>query len=240
MKKLWLIPLVLLVVAFLAWQLWLTLLIGVKEPAYKVVAKKDGYELRKIQPYLTAHVDLVGSYEQTINEGFKILFAYISGNNHTRACMALKKPLLQEACQKGVSLPMMAPVTVDERTKISMTAPLTSENIQERYRISFVLPQGYTLETVPQPRDQRIILEAEPAKIIAVYPFTWYPTAQRVEEQKAVFAQMIKRDGLCVRSGISLARYNPPFVVPFFMRNELIVEIIERPTQEMACEVLRD
>ena len=237
-----LIPVVLIVGAFLLWQLWFTILIGVKERPYKVVAKKQGYELRKIQSYLTAHVDLIGSYEQTVNEGFKILFAYISGNNHTRDCMSMKIPLLHEACQKGISIPMTAPVLSGEGEKISMTAPVTTDSSPraESHRTSFILPQSYTIETAPQPRDKRILLEQEPAKTIAVYSFTWYPTAKRVEEQKAVFRKMIKRDGLCLRSAISLARYNPPFILPFLMRNELIVTVEQNSIQGMACKAMRD
>jgi hypothetical protein len=227
-KKLWLIPIVAIGLAFLLWQLWLTLLIGVREPAYKVVAKKEGYEVRKIQSYLTAHVDVIGSYDKTINEGFKILYAYISGNNHTRACMTMKLPMLHEVCQKGQSIPMMAPVIIDEGEKPASIKG--SAAAPEIYRITFVLPQGYSLATVPQPRDQRIMLEEEPAKTVAVYPFRWYPTQERVEEQRALFATMLKRDKVCVRSAISLARYNPPFVLPLFMRNELMVAVEEHAT----------
>lgn len=228
MKRLWLIPIVLLVVAFLLWQLWFTLMIGVKEPAYKVVTKKDGYEVRKIQPYLTAHVDVVGSYEEASNKGFKILFSYISGNNNLQECLDMKAPMLHEVCQKGASIPMTAPVIVEDGTQAGT------------HRISFVLPKDYTFDTAPKPRDQRIVLEDEPAKTIAVYRFTWYPTAERVEKEKKFFAQMLKRDGLCVRSAISLARYNPPFTLPFLMRNELIVTVEERPKEGMACEAMRD
>lgn len=224
---LFLIPVLLIVGAFLLWQLWFTILIGVKEPPYKVVAKKQGYEIRTIESYITAHVDLTCSYEQASNEGFRILFDYISGNNYTRDCMSMTTPLLREACQKGISIPMTAPVLSDAGEKISMTAPVTTDSNpqSESHRISFILPQGYTLETAPKPRDKRVVLEQEPAKTIAVYRFTWYPTAKRVEEQKAIFKGMLKRDALCVRSPISLARYNPPFILPFLMRNELIVTV---------------
>jgi hypothetical protein len=227
-KKLWLVPIVAIVVAFLLWQLWLALLIGVREPAYKVVMKKEGYEVRKIQSYLTAHVDMIGSYDKTINEGFKILYAYISGNNHSRACMTMKLPMLHEMCQKGQSISMMAPVIIDASEKAASIRG--SGAGPESYRITFVLPHGYSLATVPQPRDKRIMLEEEQAKTVAVYPFRWYPTKERVEKQKVLFVAMLKRDKLCVRSAISLARYNPPFVLPLFMRNELMVAVEERMT----------
>lgn len=228
MKRLWLIPIILIIVAFLLWQLWITLLIGVKEPAYKVLAKKDGYELRKIQPYLTAHVDVVGSYEEATNKGFKILYSYISGNNNLQECLRLTAPMLHEECKKGASIPMMAPVIIED------------EKLSESHRISFVLPKNYTLATAPQPRDQRIVLEEEAARTIAVYRFTWYPSVKRVEQEKAAFIKMLKRDGLCVRSGISLARYNPPFALPFLMHNELIVSVEERPTERTVCDAMRD
>ncbi len=54
---------------FIGWQLWYVLQTNIKEPAYTVLQKKDGYEIRKYDPYLIAHISFPGSYKAVTNKG---------------------------------------------------------------------------------------------------------------------------------------------------------------------------
>lgn len=209
--KIWPIIVLLLVGAFVAWQLRFTLLAGVKEPKYAVVAKKDGYEIRQYKPYILAHITLEGTYADSMSEGFKILADYIFGNNSAQVGMPMTAPVIHEQEKKSVTMPMTAPVLMEKNTQGN--------------QIAFVMPFQYTLKTLPQPLDGRITIEAVPAKTVAAYSFTWYATAARVAKQKKYFEQLLARDGIKRLSTIRLARYNPPFVLPFLMRNELLVDI---------------
>ncbi|MFC1845778.1 heme-binding protein, partial [Candidatus Dependentiae bacterium] len=60
--KFWFVIVSLVLLGFFGWQLWYVLQIGLKEPAYKVLQKKDGYEIRRYDPYIIAHTALSGSY----------------------------------------------------------------------------------------------------------------------------------------------------------------------------------
>jgi len=187
-----------ILLAFIGWQLWYVFLINLKEPTYVVLQKKNEYEIRKYDPYLTAYITFPGSYKTVTNKGFRALANYIFGDN-----------------KQNVSMPMTTPVFVEKEAKI------------DGYIITFVMPASYKKETLPEPKDSRIKIEEKTSKKVAAYHFSWYPSARRVEQKKKAFMALLKRDGITPRSPIILARYNPPFVLPFLMRNELLVVIDE-------------
>ncbi|MFC1841487.1 heme-binding protein [Candidatus Dependentiae bacterium] len=184
--------------AFVGWQLWYALQITLKEPGYTVLQKKDGYEIRKYEPYLIAHIAFPGSYKAVTNKGFRALANYIFGGN-----------------KQNVRMPMTVPVFVEKKMEI------------DGYDIAFVMPSPYKRQTLPEPKDDRIKITEKLSEKVAAYRFTWYPSAKQVEQKKESFMALLERDGIKQRSPIILARYNPPFILPFLMRNELLVVIGE-------------
>jgi len=186
-----------LAIGFIGWQLWFALLIGIKKPGYKVLQKKEGYEIRKYDPYIIAQTEVVGTPETGTNEGFKILASYIFGKNREK-----------------IKIPMTSPVLIE-----------TDDDDQNEQEISFFMPHNYTIKTLPKPEDERIKIKEKKGKIFAVYRFSLYPSDKRLERKKEKFKAMLKRDNIKPKSEIILARYNPPFILPFLMRNELLVEV---------------
>ena len=55
---------------------------------------------------------------------------------------------------------------------MAMTAPVTQRSKgsdgSETFVLSFVMPSGYSLESLPVPLDPRVRLREEPAKLMAV------------------------------------------------------------------------
>ncbi|MCK5632200.1 heme-binding protein [bacterium] len=180
------IALIIFFTIIIAWQLWYVLLIGIKEPTYKIVEKRNGYQIRQYEPYITAQVTMPAPYKSAINKGFKILADYIFGDN-----------------KSYISMPMTAPVFTQE------------ESTQKEYDISFVMPFNYNLETLPQPINKIIRIKKQKPKLVAVYTFTWYPSDKRIAQHKKEFIKILGRDYIQMRGPILLARYNPPFIVPF-------------------------
>jgi len=183
---------------FIGWQLWYVFLINLREPTYVVLNKKDEYEIRKYDPYLIAHISFPGSYKVVTNKGFRVLASYIFGGN-----------------KENVRMSMTTPVFIEKEAKI------------DGYVVTFVMPASYKKETLPEPKDSRIKIKEKSPETVAAYRFSWYPSAKRVEQKKKEFMALLKRDGIKQRSHIILARYNPPFILPFLMRNELLVVIDE-------------
>jgi len=181
----------------------------VKEPKFTVLEKKVGYEIREYAPYIEARVKVTGSYREAQNNGFRILAGYIFGGNTTKTSIAMTAPVVE---QKSESIAMTAPV-VEALTD-------TGERV-----VSFVMPDGYTLATLPTPNDKRIEIVEVPAHKSTVLRYTWNTTAERVEQKKSELLSYIKRDGLVSIGVLRSARYNPPWTPPFMMRNEVLVDI---------------
>jgi len=185
-----------IIFAFIGWQLWYVFLVNIKEPSYKILKKKDGYEIRRYDSYIVAQISFPGSYKVVTNKGFKVLANYIFGEN-----------------MQNVRMPMTAPVLIEEKAEIN------------GYAIGFVMPSSYKKETIPKPKDSRIKIEKKFSEKVAAYSFSWYPSLKRIEQKRKEFVALLNRDGIKFGSSIFLARYNPPFVLPFLMRNELLVVI---------------
>ena len=125
---------------------------AIEEPAYQVVIKDGDFELRRYNTMIIAEVVVTGGLSEASNKGFRQVADYIFGNN--------EDPLKKQA----EKIEMTAPVTVepDLSSKIAMTAPVTVEsqggNQQSTWKLSFVMPSKFTLETLPKPKNNNINL----------------------------------------------------------------------------------
>jgi len=201
--------LIIIAIAVLAWIAYGYFSSQAKEPKFTVLEKKTGYEIREYAPYIEARVNVTGSYRDAQNNGFRILAGYIFGGNTSKTSIAMTVPVVE---QKSESIAMTVPV-VEALTD-------TGERV-----VSFVMPQEYTLATLPTPNDKSIEIVEVPAHKSAVLRYTWNTTAKRVEQKKSELLTYIKRDDL-VSIGVPRgARYNPPWIPPFMMRNEIVIDI---------------
>ncbi len=198
---------------------------SVPEPKHTVVSKEKGYEVREYGGYVVAEVLVDGPWRDALYAGFRILFEYIQGNNEGRA-----------------GIPMTAPVLTGRPEKIAMTAPVLQEPASfpteprrgtgvhpasgsGGHAISFIAPEGYTVETMPVPRDARIRIRAVPPHKAAVLRYGGWTDADEVREKTEMLRGMLARDGWRPVSAFRSAQYNPPWTPPPFRRNEIIVEI---------------
>ena len=149
---------------------------------YEVVGDLGRVELRRYGPLVVARVDGYG------DNGFGHLFRYIQGNNRQRSKVSMTAPVISERGR------MASP---SESERIAMTAPV----ISGADSMAFVMPRGYTLETTPEPLDERVRIEEIPGRTVAVLRF------RTVGE---VFSMV----------------YNPPFTPWFMRRNEVAVEVL--------------
>lgn len=195
--------------ALLVWiaYSWLSIR-GLEEPAYEVLETREGYEIRKYAPYIVAEAPVGDDYRDGLNEGFRYVAGYIFGDNTTQE-----------------SIKMTAPV-IDAETseKISMTVPVIDTSSTTRM-VAFVLPSKYTIETLPQPNNQKVTLREVPAQTIAARRFTWYATEGRVQAQKDRLLSSLEQDGIAAVGDMQAAYYNPPLSMPLLLRNEVLVSI---------------
>jgi hypothetical protein len=135
---------------------------------------------------------------------FRILFEYISGDN-----------------SGGNKISMTAPVITPER--IDMTAPVISGGGS----MSFIVPSKYTMESVPQPNDDRVRIHELPERRVAVMRFRGWAREGSVERQKAMLFSVLQENGVEAVGEPFLMRYNSPWTPGFLRRNEIGIEIVE-------------
>jgi hypothetical protein len=181
-------------------------------PSYKVVKQDGNFEIRDYDGYITAYVDVASDFNDAVSSGFMKLFKYISGNNTNRSKIKMTAPVTEEQ--------------VATSEKITMTAPVTTEKVSgDVYRISFIMPANYTLDTLPLPGDNNI-------KFMKVYPheaavntFSGRMNGDLANKKSAELKNWLGKNNLRPRSNYIIAQYDPPWIPGFMRRNEVLVEI---------------
>jgi hypothetical protein len=185
---------------------------AIEEPSYEVLEQADEYEVRRYEPYLVAEVDVEGDFGEAGKKAFRMLSGYIFGNNQTEEEMSMTAPVESRAKEEGVRMSMTAPVT--------STASATDE-----YTYAFVMERKYTLVTLPRPRDPRIRLAEQGARVVAARRYSGRWTEGNYRENEAKLMEALSADGRRPIGAPILARYNSPFTPWFMRRNEVMVEI---------------
>ncbi len=188
-------------VADLSWSL----MTRVKEPSYSVQMKDGDFEVRTYEPRVVAETVVQGGWDASGNEGFRRLAGYIFGKNAKRAKIAMTAPVAQRP----------------ESRKIAMTAPVGQRREGASWVVSFTMPEGETLESLPQPTDARVVLRELPASRFAVVRFSGRWSDQRMVDRAQALRAWAKSRGLTVVGEPEVNRYNPPWTLWFLRRNEV-------------------
>jgi len=192
------------------WSAWGYFASNVERMEYSVLESKKDYEIRMYAPHIVAQTTIKGSYNDSLNEGFRIVAGYIFGGNTKKESIAMTAPVLEKK---------------EGSEKIAMTAPVLASVEGESRTIAFGMPRSYTLETLPTPTDPRVKIVAIPEKKMAVIRFSWLRTTKRVESKKQTLIDALKRDGVMIVGEPQYAGYNGPATPPWMTRNEVLVEI---------------
>ncbi len=184
---------------------------SVPEPVYTVLEIREGYELRRYNGYIVAETEVSGTFKDSISKGFRALFDYINGANTAQYKMKMTAPVIQQSASSS--------------EKLLMTAPVIQRAKDKSYAISFVMPKGYTLDTLPKPDNPAITLREVSARKTAVLRFSWYATEDRVRDKEHELGKLLEKDGIKTVSDFYLALYDPPWTPPFMRRNEVMVDV---------------
>ncbi len=183
-----------------------------EEPKYTLIEKSEAFELRAYDPRIVAETLVSGSLDEASGAGFRLIADYIFGNNTSRTGGSEK-------------ISMTAPVTMEPRSeKISMTAPVSMEQMGEQWRVHFVMPSQYTLDTLPKPNNPAVTLRAVPESNYAVIRFSGLAGEEKVAAKTAELMVWLDAKGISPIGKPELARYNPPWTLPLLRRNEVMVE----------------
>jgi hypothetical protein len=182
---------------------------AIEKSKYNILESDLDFEIRQYAPQIVAETMVEGDFEKVGKQGFRRLYDYISGNNRQKKSIAMTAPVTQEANSE----------------KIAMTAPVAQQKVDNKWRITFLMPSEYTLDDLPQPLDSRVTLKQEPGRIVAAIKYSGTWDESRYEEKKAVLEDFIARRGLNPVGEPVWARYDSPFMPWFLRRNEVLIPI---------------
>lgn len=196
--------------------LFANMAMATEEPKYNVIEKSGDFELREYAPMVVAETLVEGDLDAASSAGFKRIADYIFGNNTARA-----------GGNENISI--TAPVTMAPKSeKISMTAPVgmqakAGQDNTKQWRMYFVMPSQYTLETLPTPNNPAVTLREIPASRVAVLRFSGLAGEEKTAKKTAELLAWLKSKQITPMDEPELARYNPPWTLPFLRRNEVMV-----------------
>jgi hypothetical protein len=186
-----------------------------EQPDYTVLFSDGDVEYRQYDPYLVAEtvIEQVGDYKAAGNEGFRRLFRYITGNNQSQSKVAMTVPVAQDATGEN----------------IAMTKPVQSDASPDGWRVAFMLPSKYTLETAPVPTDPRVNIREVPGRLMAVVTYSGRWTERNFEKRKAQLEAALSANETVAVGKVQSAVYDPPYMPPFMRRNEVMVQVKQLP-----------
>lgn len=187
---------------------------AIEEPEFEILLMTPDYEVRSYAPYLVAEVDVHGSFSKFKAEAFRILAAYIFGENESGAKMEMTAPVDSRSEGRGTQMAMAAPVT--------SSAPDTQ---RDTYTYGFIMERKYTMETIPKPKDSRVQLRFRDPRIAAVRRYSGRWTEENYRQNESELLTALAADGVELRGEPILARYNSPFTPWFLRRNEVMIEV---------------
>ena len=180
---------------------------------YEVVADLgEGLEVREYPARLAAEARVPG--KDASSKAFGLLFDYIKGANKGSQEVAMTTPV--ETTEGAQEIAMTTPVETGEAT---------TEGGQPVTTMRFFLPAKFTQETAPVPTDDRLrLVKLEPERI-AVLRFSGFGFDTSVREEKRQLLSRLEDTVWQPAGEPSAMFYDPPWTLPFFRRNEVVVPV---------------
>lgn len=184
------------------------------EPSYELLKRDGSFEVRRYGPMVIAETIIdEDDYGTASGKEFKRLADYIFGKNRSKSAIRMTAPVLQERHSE----------------KISMTAPVLQQRNKGGWTMAFVLPEGYTLESAPEPLDPGVKLSEVPPATVAVVRFSGLHSSANLEKYGRQLRAWLEKQGYHALSEPRLASYDPPWTLPFLRRNEVQIKIASDP-----------
>jgi hypothetical protein len=203
-KMFWLIGGVVLTAA----TLWGPIVGDVEQAKYEVIEAQGAIEIRDYASHIVAEVEVQGERKEAISQGFRLIAGYIFGGNVSAQKVAMTAPVIQQSNEK-----------------IAMTAPVIQQGEGTNWKVQFVMPSEYTMETLPKPTATEVKLTQVEGKRFAAIRFSGTGSEENLKENTQDLLNFVESKQLKMQSLPSYAFYNPPWTLPFLRRNEVMVEV---------------
>ena len=106
-----------------------------------------------------------------------------------------------------------------------MTAPVSQQANGDNWKVHFVMPSNYNMETLPKPNNHLVILKQIEGKRFIAIRFSGIAGEENLRKNTEVLQKFITEHGLKSQSVPTYAFFNPPWTLPFLRRNEVMIEV---------------
>lgn len=182
---------------------------AVEEPQWTLVYEDGAFSIRDYAPTVVAETHVSGERGAAINAGFRRLARFIFGGNEPNREIAMTAPVAQRP----------------EGERIAMTAPVSQVASNEGWVVTFYMPPGSRLEDMPRPLDDSVVLREEAARRVAVLRFSGLATQSNLARHADELRQRVEGRGEVASGDVSYAFYNPPWILPWARRNEVMIAL---------------
>jgi hypothetical protein len=179
------------------------------EPPYTVLLKEGDCEVRQYGEMVVAETVVEGEYSRTSGTAFSRLAGYIFGKNRKKETISMTAPVIQEPVSE----------------KLPMTAPVLQERKGKAWVMAFVMPEGSTLASLPEPLDPAVTLRALPGKKVAVIRYSGLHSESNLRAFSEKLGVWLAEKGFSPLSQPRAASYDPPWTIPFLRRNEVHIDV---------------
>lgn len=107
--------------------------------------------------------------------------------------------------------------------KIAMTSPVVMD-LRESVEMSFIMPSGYTLSSLPKPDDQSVNLTFRKADTVAVIQFDGFASDKVIDNKINELKRYLENENIECDSEFSFMGYSPPYQT-IGRRNEVCVSV---------------
>lgn len=184
-----------------------------EHPDFALVSREGEFELRDYPKLVVAQVTSPGDRQRASGASFRRLAAYIFAQDRPAGGeqIAMTSPVLQQPASRNEPIAMTAPV-------------IQQEAGGNAWRMRFVMPAKYTLETLPPaPRD--ITLTEIPARRVAVVRFSGNGSSADLARMTARLEAWLGKTGLRAAGEAEYAFYDAPMVPGSLRRNEVLIPV---------------
>lgn len=184
--------------------------VGTEEPPHTSRRLTGAVEIRRYRPRIAAQTVVDADEEEARQEGFRRLARYIFGGNGGKKRVAMTAPVSQSPAGSQ---------------KIAMTAPVSSTPGSDGWVVRFFMPAEWTMDTLPEPDDDRVTLTEVPAETVAVLRFSGGRGRGDVQPQIAALTEALRAEGIEMLGEPMTWFYDPPWTLAPLRRNEVVVAV---------------
>ena len=186
--------------------------VGLEEPKYTRLPLTGTVEIRRYGPRIAAETTVDTDENRARDVGFRRLAGYIFGGNQRNQSISMTAPVSQQSGRGGQQIAMTAPV-------------VQSAGAEGGWVIRFFMPEKWTMETLPAPKDDQVRLVTVPPATIAVLRFSGDRSPKAVASRTDELLKTLRDNRIETTGEAEAWFYDPPWTLPMRRRNEIAIPI---------------